>query len=253
MYLWVELNNKTEQNVTKPTKLNKTPKFLLLHNKTTKYFVPSQQNSKTAKQQNNKTTKYFALLLFCCFAVLLLANIIFCWFIDYPYQHRDQIHLAQIDILYIALINILLSLVLILIFDISGQKQAHNITSLKAFSHQRRAKPFNTLRSKADLFEKSPFLTKKPFLAKKPLQIWQKYYRKKSSFCRKAITAKNTFLAKCLIKFDPFLADLIQENQTVISIYSVNVTTFNRNIFWLVRNPISSSLIKFDQVWTGLI
>ena len=55
----VELNNKTEQNVTKPTKLNKTTKFLLLHNKTTKYFVPSQQNSKTAKQQNNKTTKYF--------------------------------------------------------------------------------------------------------------------------------------------------------------------------------------------------
>ena len=28
-------------------------------------------------------------------------------------------------------------------------------TSLKAFSHQRRAKPFNTLRSKADSFEKS--------------------------------------------------------------------------------------------------
>ena len=55
----VELNNKTKQNLTKPTKLNKTPKFLLLHNKTTKYFVPSQQNSKTAKQQNNKTTKYF--------------------------------------------------------------------------------------------------------------------------------------------------------------------------------------------------
>ena len=31
------------------------------------------------------------------------------------------------------------------------------ITSLKAFSHQRRAKPFNTLRSKADSFEKSLF------------------------------------------------------------------------------------------------
>ena len=27
------------------------------------------------------------------------------------------------------------------------------LTSLKAFSHQRRAKPFNTLRSKADWFE----------------------------------------------------------------------------------------------------
>ena len=30
-------------------------------------------------------------------------------------------------------------------------------TSLKAFSHQRRAKPFNTLSSKADSFEKSLF------------------------------------------------------------------------------------------------
>ena len=30
-------------------------------------------------------------------------------------------------------------------------------TSLKAFSHRRRAKPFNTLRSKADSFEKSLF------------------------------------------------------------------------------------------------
>ena len=56
---WVELNNKTEQNVTKPTKLNKTAKFLLLQNKTTKNFVPAQQKNKTAKKQNNKTTKYF--------------------------------------------------------------------------------------------------------------------------------------------------------------------------------------------------
>ena len=30
-------------------------------------------------------------------------------------------------------------------------------TSLKAFSHQRRAKPFNTLRSKGDSFEKNLF------------------------------------------------------------------------------------------------
>ena len=30
-------------------------------------------------------------------------------------------------------------------------------TSLKAFSHQRRAKPFNTLRTKADSFEKCLF------------------------------------------------------------------------------------------------
>jgi hypothetical protein len=32
---------------------------LLLHNKTTKNFVPAQQKNKTAKKQNNKTTKYF--------------------------------------------------------------------------------------------------------------------------------------------------------------------------------------------------
>ena len=48
-----------EQNLTKPTKLNKTAKFLLLHNKATKNFVPAKQNNKTAKKQNNKRTKYF--------------------------------------------------------------------------------------------------------------------------------------------------------------------------------------------------
>ena len=37
------------------------------------------------------------------------------------------------------------------------KKQGFWSTSLKAFSHQRRAKPFNTLRSKADSFEKSHF------------------------------------------------------------------------------------------------
>jgi hypothetical protein len=39
------------------------------------------------------------------------------------------------------------------------------ITSLKAFSHQRRAKPFNTLGSKA-------FVAKNPFLAKKPSRAY---------------------------------------------------------------------------------
>ena len=138
----VELNNKTEQNVTKPTKLNKTAKFLLLQNKTTKNFVPAQQKNKTAKKQNNKTTKYFVptqqnnkIFCFCTTKqqnillvqnkttkffdsnstkqqnILLFANIIFCWFIDYPYRHRAKIHFAQIDILYIVFINILLSLV----------------------------------------------------------------------------------------------------------------------------------------------
>jgi hypothetical protein len=39
------------------------------------------------------------------------------------------------------------------------------------------------------------------------------------------------------------------KNEIVISILSVNVKTFYRNIFWFVRNPIWSSLIKFDRVW----
>ena len=126
---------------------------MLLQNKTTKNFVPSQQKNKTAKKQNNKTTKYFVptqkkqqnilflhkknnkIFCFCTTKpqnvllvqnkttkifesnstkqqnILLFANIIFCWFIDYPYQNRAKIHFAQIDILYIAFINILLSLV----------------------------------------------------------------------------------------------------------------------------------------------
>ena len=40
---------------------------------------------------------------------------------------------------------------------LSNHKTSFKKTSLKAFSHQRRAKSFNTLRSKADLFEKSLF------------------------------------------------------------------------------------------------
>ena len=43
------------------------------------------------------------------------------------------------------------------------------------------------------------------------------------------------------------------KNITGIFILSVNVTTFYSNIFRLVRNPIWSSLIKFDQVWSSLI
>ena len=81
---WVELNNKMEQNVTKPTKLNKTTKILLLHNKTTKYFVPSQQNSKTAKQQNNKITKYFV--------STQQNNKIFCWSITKQQNFRIQLN-----------------------------------------------------------------------------------------------------------------------------------------------------------------
>ena len=55
-----------------------------------------------------------------------------------------------------------------------------------------------------------------------------------------------------MIKFDPFWTDQIQKNKnkTVIFILSVNVTTFYSNIFWLVRNPIWSSLIHFGQIWS---
>ena len=43
------------------------------------------------------------------------------------------------------------------------------------------------------------------------------------------------------------------KNKTVTSTLSVNVTTFYINIFWFVRNPIWSSLIKLDPFWTYLI
>ena len=92
------------------------------------------------------------------------------------------------------------------------------MTSLKAFSHQRQAKPFNTLRSKADLFErriivmqflaKKPFLDKKPFLAKNPLQIWQNYFWPKSIFCWTVISVKKPLLAE-----KPFLAKKVKSVQ----------------------------------------
>ena len=118
----------------------KQQNILSFHNKTTKYFVPKQQNNNffcfyTTKQQNillvqNKTTKIIESNSTKQQNILLLANMIFCWFIDYPYQHRAQIHLVQIDILYIAFINFssmfYFPWFLILIFDISSQKQAHS-------------------------------------------------------------------------------------------------------------------------------
>ena len=63
----------------------KQQKILFLHNKTTKYFVSPKQNNKYFVVSHRN--------------ILLFVNIIFCWFIDYPYQHRAQIHLAKIDIL----------------------------------------------------------------------------------------------------------------------------------------------------------
>ena len=97
-------------------------------------------------------------------------------------------------------------------------------TSLKAFSHQRRAKSFNTLRSKADSFERriivikfscqkmnclkkpylakkaiSAFLAKKPFLAQKAISGLKaisnlaKYFWPKKQFWPKSINLTNTF------------------------------------------------------------
>ena len=43
------------------------------------------------------------------------------------------------------------------------------------------------------------------------------------------------------------------KNKTAIFIPSVNVTTFYSKIFWLVRNSLWSSFIKFHQVWSSLI
>ena len=55
-----------------------------------------------------------------------------------------------------------------------------------------------------------------------------------------------------LIKLDQIGYEQMK-NKTAIFILFVNVATFYSNIFWLVRNPIWSSLIKFDPFWTDLI
>ena len=48
-------------------------------------------------------------------------------------------------------------------FECSHWWKIYLKTSLKAFSHQRRAKPFNNLRSKADSFEKTHFWPRSHF------------------------------------------------------------------------------------------
>ena len=108
---WVELNNKTEQNVTKTNKTQQNNKTFVVSQQNNKIFcsfTTKQQNSKTTKQQNNKifcfyTTKQQNILLVHYKTTQFLNptqqnNKIFCWFIDYPYQHWDQHHLAQSDI-----------------------------------------------------------------------------------------------------------------------------------------------------------
>ena len=122
-----------------------------------------------------------------------------------------------------------------LTFDQIKQKwQVLRKTSLKAFSHQRRAKPFNTLRSKAESFEKSHFKPKN--------HLWPKSHFKfdKIIFGRKAVPAEKPLLPNSCI-WPKSLTDLIQKIKN------------NGNIFWFVRNPIWSSLINFDHLWTDPI
>ena len=76
-------------------------------------------------------------------------------------------------------------------------------TSLKAFSHQRRAKPFNTLRSKADSFEKSHF------------KFDTSIFGQKAVSAEKPLLPKSRFWPKNLIKFDPFLTDPIQKDKKI--------------------------------------
>jgi hypothetical protein len=88
-------------------------------------------------------------------------------------------------------------------------------TSLKAFSHQRRAKPFNTLGSEADLFEKTTTIFRQKNLSgqKSHFKFDKSIIGRKAVCAEKPLLPKIHFWPKSLIKFDPFLTDLIQENQ----------------------------------------
>ena len=74
-------------------------------------------------------------------------------------------------------------------------------TSLKAFSHQRRVKPFNTSRQISLFQPKSHFKIVTSILGQKTVSV------------EKPLLPKSHFWPKSLIKFDPFLTDLIQKNQ----------------------------------------
>ena len=76
-------------------------------------------------------------------------------------------------------------------------------TSLKAFSHQRRAKPFNTLRSKADLFKRRFIIIQ--FSCER---IWPKAISSQKAISgQKPFLAENPFLAiKLYLAKKPFLA-----------------------------------------------
>ena len=65
----------------------------------------------------------------------------------------------------------------------------------------------------------------------------KKQFLQKSHYCQKAVSGQKVW--SILDRSDP------KKNQTVISILSINVTTFYNNIFWLVK-------IQFDQVWSIL-
>ena len=68
-------------------------------------------------------------------------------------------------------------------------------TSLKAFSHQRRAKPFNALRSKADSFEKKPFLSQKAISNLTQVFLDKKQFLQKSYYCQKAVSGQKVLLS----------------------------------------------------------
>ena len=97
-------------------------------------------------------------------------------------------------------------------FSMSKRNRIFSKTSLKAFSHQRRAKFFNTLRSKA-FAAKKPFLTKKPqsnltekkFLAEKqPFWFIAIFGQEANSNLTKLFLAKKSFLAERPLHTDAF-------------------------------------------------
>ena len=58
-----------------------------------------------------------------------------------------------------------------------------------------------------------PLLAKKPFLAKRHFKFDKSIFGRKAVSAEKPLLPKSCFWPKSLIKFDPFLTDLIQKNQ----------------------------------------
>ena len=70
----------------------------------------------------------------------------------------------------------------------------------------------------------------------------KKQFLQKSHYCQKAVSGQKVWSS--LIHSGHIWSKKIK-NETVISLLSVNLTTFYNNIFWLVK-------IQFDQVWSIL-